>query len=72
MDFAQLTEEYEADLQRVRDKIARLKLQETALHLAGCHNDAYKLAGIRLRYELIERDLAYALAQMHGQKKKPE
>lgn len=59
-----LITEYENDLQRVRDKIQRMKLQESALHLAGQHNDAWKLAGLRVQYELIERDLAYALAEM--------
>ena len=71
MGFEQLVTEYEDDLQRVRNKIQRMKLQESALHLAGQHNAAYKLAGLRVQYELIERDLAYALAEM-GQKKKPE
>lgn len=60
----QLVTEYEDDLQRVRDKIQRMKLQESALHLAGQHNDAWKLAGLRVQYELIERDLAYSLAEM--------
>ena len=64
MSLEQLQTEYENDLQRIRDKISRIKLQETALHLAGKHNAAYKLSGIRVRYELIERDLVYALAEM--------
>ena len=71
MSLEQLQTEYENDLQRIRDKIDRMKLQETTLHLAGKHNAAYKLSGMRVSYELIERDLVYALAEM-GKKKKPE
>lgn len=64
MGLYYLITEYENDLQRVRDKIQRMKLQESALHLAGQHNAAWKLSRLRVRYELIERDLAYALAEM--------
>ncbi len=64
MSLEQLQTQYEDDLQKVRDKIRRFKLQETALHLTGQHNAAYKLASLRVRYELIERDLAYAVAEM--------
>lgn len=64
MGLDYLITEYENDLQRVRDKIQRMKLQESALHLAGQHNAAWKLAGLRVQYELIERDLAYSLAEM--------
>lgn len=71
MSLEQLQTEYENDLQRIRDRIDRMKLQESALHLAGKHNAAWKLAGTRIQYECVERDLVYALAEM-GKKKKPE
>lgn len=64
MDVQRMTAEYEDGLARVRLKIQKLKLQEAACHTCGEHLAAWKLAGLRVRYELIERDLAYALAEM--------
>lgn len=64
MDVQRMTAEYEDGLARVRLKIQKLKLQESACHACGEHLAAWKLSRLRVQYESIEGNLLYAMAEL--------